>query len=154
RASNVYGDPATWSHQPTALFTVLSFLNTTKYPVSLLFLLMTLGPMMLALAWLERPAASSPAATAQGALRRVLCTFGRVPLFFYLLQWYTAHVLALLAGLVAGQHVSWQFMTGHKGFSLWVVYACWVIGVVALYPLCRWFARVKARRNEWWLSYL
>ena len=159
RAIDVYGDPSRWSQQKDALFTLLSFLNTTKYPPSLLFLLMTLGPAMLALAWFETNK------TFAGGLRNALVTFGRVPLFFYLLQWYTAHLIAVVAGLIAGQSVAWQFESpivkfsqtyapSGVGFPLWVVYVCWIIGVLLLYPLCKWFAGVKARRREWWLSYL
>ncbi len=158
RAINVYGDPSKWSPQKNALFTLLSFLNTTKYPPSLLFLLMTLAPAVLALAWFETNK------TFAGGLRNALVTFGRVPLFFYVLQWYTAHGLAVVLGLIAGQNVAWQFESpidkfSHPppsglGFPLWVVYVCWIIGVLLLYPLCKWFAGVKARRRDWWLSYL
>lgn len=158
RAVNVYGDPSRWSLQKNALFTLLSFLNTTKYPPSLLFLLMTLGPAILALRWFESNK------TFASGLRNALVTFGRVPLFFYLLQWYTAHLMAVVLGLIAGQSVAWQFESpidkfSHPppsgvGFRLWVVYACWIIGVLLLYSLCKWFAGVKARRKEWWLSYL
>jgi len=158
RAINVYGDPSRWSPQKNALFTLLSFLNTTKYPPSLLFLLMTLGPAILALAWFE-----SNTIFASG-LRNALVTFGRVPLFFYLLQWYTAHLMAVVLGLIARQSVAWQFESpidkfSHPppsgvGFRLWVVYVCWITGVLLLYPLCKWFAGVKARRRDWWLSYL
>jgi uncharacterized membrane protein len=158
RAINLYGDPSGWSPQKNALFTLLSFLNTTKYPPSLLFLLMTLGPAMLALAWFET------IKTFASGLRNALVTFGRVPLFFYLLQWYTAHLIAVVAGLIAGQRVAWQFESPIEkfthppppgvGFRLWVVYICWIIGVLLLYPLCKWFAGVKARRRDWWLSYL
>jgi uncharacterized membrane protein len=158
RAVDVYGDPAHWSRQKNAVFTVLSFVNTTKYPPSLLFLLMTLGPAMLALAWFEWSGKLG------GALRRALVTFGRVPLFFYLLQWYTAHLIAIVAGLIAGQPVAYQFASPIEkfnspppqgvGFRLWFVYVCWIIGVLLLYPLCKWFAGVKARRKDWWLSYL
>ena len=158
RAINVYGDPSKWSSQKNAVFTLLSFLNTTKYPPSLLFLLMTLGPAVLALAWFEMNK------TFAGGLRNALVTFGRVPLFFYLLQWYTAHGLAVMLGLIAGQNVAWQFESpidkfSHPppsglGFPLWVVYVCWIIGALLLYPLCKWFAGVKARRRDWWLSYL
>ncbi len=158
RAINIYGDPSHWSSQKNPVFTILSFLNTTKYPPSLLFLLMTLGPAMLALAWFEA------SVTLFSALRRALVTFGRVPLFFYLLQWYTAHTIAIIVGLIAGQPVAWQFESPIEkfthppipgvGFRLWVVYLCWIAGVLLLYPLCKWFAGVKARRRDWWLSYL
>ena len=159
RAINVYGDPSRWLPQKNALFTLLSFLNTTKYPPSLLFLLMTLGPALLALAWFETHK------TFADGLRNALVTFGRVPLFFYLLQWYIAHLIAVVAGLIAEQSVAWQFESpivkfsqtyapSGVGFPLWVVYVCWIIGVLLLYPLCKWFAGVKARRREWWLSYL
>jgi uncharacterized membrane protein len=158
RAVNGYGDPQKWASQKNTLFTILSFLNTTKYPPSLLYLLMTLGPALLALVWFESNK-SNP-----GGSRNALVTFGRVPLFFYLLQWPTAHLIAVVAGLIAGQSVGWQFESpidkfSHPpepglGFRLWVVYLCWIIGVLLLYPLCKWFAGVKARRRDWWLSYL
>jgi len=158
RAINIYGDPSKWSWQSSGSFTVLSFLNTTKYPPSLLYLLMTLGPAILALAWFEKDK------SLLASLRKVFVTFGRVPLFFYLLQWYMAHLVAIVVGLIARQPVGFQFLspidrfTGPPlvgvGFRLWVVYVCWAIGVVLLYPLCKWFAGVKARRKDWWLSYL
>jgi uncharacterized membrane protein len=158
RAINIYGDPARWAGQKNAVFTVLSFINTTKYPPSLLFLLMTLGPAMLLLVLFES------GINVLGPLRNPLVTFGRVPLFFYFLQWYTAHLLAILIGVLAGQPVAWQWASPITkftepplqgiGFSLWVVYLCWIGGVLLLYPLCKWFAGVKARRRDWWLSYL
>lgn len=158
RAVNLYGDSSRWTSQKNALFTLWSFLNTTKYPPSLLYLLMTLGPALLALAWFEANQSSA------GGLRRALVTFGRVPLFFYLLQWPTAHLIGVVAGLIAGQPVAWQFESpidkfSHPppsgvGFRLWIVYVCWIVGVLLLYPLCKWFAGVKARRRDWWLSYL
>ena len=158
RAIDVYGDPAPWAKQSTAVFTVLSFLNTTKYPASLLFLLMTLGPSILALALFE----SRP--NAGGVVRQFFVTFGRVPLFFYLLQWFTAHVLSILLHLAFGKPVGWlmkspldMFTTPppeNVGFNLGVVYLCWIAGVLLLYPLCKWFAGLKARRRDWWLSYL
>jgi uncharacterized membrane protein len=161
RALNVYGDPAHWSKQKNAVFTLLSFINTTKYPPSLQFLLMTLGPALLFLWWFDSSAKSAEGLGTR--LRTALVTFGRVPLFFYLLQWYTAHLIAVVVGFIAGQPVAWQWQspidkftnppTG-VGFSLWVVYVCWIAGVLMLYPLCKWFAGVKARRRDWWLSYL
>ncbi|MDX6403166.1 MAG: hypothetical protein QOH70_621 [Blastocatellia bacterium] len=162
RALDVYGDPAHWSKQKNIVFTVLSFVNTTKYPPSLQFLLMTLGPALLMLWWFDSRVGSAQAFGSR--VRSIFVTFGRVPLFFYLLQWYTAHLIAVVLGLIAGQPVAWQFqspidkfasppLTG-IGFNLLVVYACWIAGVLLLYPLCKWFAALKARRRDWWLSYL
>jgi uncharacterized membrane protein len=153
RLTNLYGNPFPWSVQKNAAFTALSFINTQKYPPSLLFVLMTLGPALLLLAWAET--------VPRGPLGRALVTFGRVPLFFYVLQWFTAHGLALLLSLAAGKPVSHLFgMPGATppqpgaGFSLGVAYLCWAAGVLMLYPLCRWFAGVKQRRGDWWLSYM
>ena len=155
RAINLYGDPLLWSVQKNAVFTLLSFLNVLKYPPSLLFLLLTLGAPILALPWFER--------VEQGWLSRVFITFGRVPLLFYVGQWITVHVLAMAAGYLAGQPIGWLFTglldrpapnPGNLGFSLWVVYAFWFLGLLLLYPVCRWFADVKRRRKDWWLSYL
>jgi len=153
RLTNLYGNPFPWSVQKNAVFTVLSFVNTQKYPPSVLFILMTLGPALLALAWVER--------VPRGPVGRTLVTFGRVPLFFYLLQWPVAHGLALLLSLAAGKPTSHLFgfpggtpPEPGAGFSLGVAYLVWAAGVALLYPLCRWFAEVKRRRNDWWLSYL
>lgn len=165
RAVDMYGDPAHWSKQKTVLFTVLSFVNTTKYPPSLQFLLMTLGPAMLVLGWFDSSGVlASVRLSLLARLRNAFVTFGRVPLFFYLLQWYTAHLIAIVAGLIAGQPVAYQFASpidkfgspppAGVGFRLWIVYVCWIVGVLLLYPLCKWFAGMKARRRDWWLSYL
>jgi uncharacterized membrane protein len=163
RAIDVYGDPAKWSSQKNFIYTVLAFLNTTKYPPSLLFLLMTLGPALLALAWFERSTERGGGTRGViGALRNAFVTFGRVPLFFYLLQWPTAHLISLIVHWVAGKPIGWMFNSPvtfqppppGSGFSLYVVYACWIAGVLLLYPLCKWFAGVKQRRRDWWLSYL
>jgi uncharacterized membrane protein len=155
RAINIYGDPSQWKSQQTFVFTVLSFLNTTKYPPSLLFVLMTLGPSILALALFE-------AKTSGGAIRNFFVTFGRVPLFFYLLQWFTAHIISILLHLAFGKPANWLWQSPLNfgqpqpgiGFNLGVVYLSWILGVLLLYPLCRWFAGVKQRRRDWWLSYL
>jgi len=155
RSVNVYGDPGRWETQRNAVFTVLSFLNVSKYPPSLLFLLLTLGAAILALPWFER--------TEKGRLSHIFITFGRVPLFFYFGQWVAVHVLATLAGYLAGQPIGWLFIgpldrpspnPGNLGFSLWVVYVFWFLGLLILYPVCRWFAELKRRRRDWWLSYL
>ena len=167
RLINLYGDPAPWTKQSTWTFTVLSFLNTTKYPPSLLFLLMTLGPALMTLAWFERENVSlglqaSRLRSQSSRLREFFITFGRVPLFFYLLQWPTAHLMSIIVHLMAGKPIGWMFGSQVEnfspppgvGFNLAVVYACWIAGVLLLYPVCKWFAGVKQRRRDWWLSYL
>ena len=160
RAINVYGDPSRWSGQSTALFTAFSFINTTKYPPSLLYLLMTLGPALVALALFERAGPVGPAAS--GRARAALVTFGRVPLFFYLWQWVLAHAAAIVANIVAGKPFAYLLLMPPAifnlpwgtGFHLWTVYLCWACIIAVEYPLCVWFADVKRRRRDWWLSYL
>lgn len=161
RLLDAYGDPRPWSVQGTAAMTIVSFLNTEKYPPSLLYLMMTLGPSILLLGVWERFNGSGGRAAEHNWLVRAVITFGRVPLFFYLLQWPTAHGAGYLLSLAAGKDTSVYFSDGipatippGQGFDLWVVYACWIAGILLLYPLCRWYAGVKARRRDWWLSYL
>jgi uncharacterized membrane protein len=154
RAINVYGDPSRWAMQNTTAKTIMSFFAVSKYPPSLLYLMMTLGPALLFLAWVEGREA--------GWLAKIFVTYGRVPLFFYLLQWITAHGLALIASKLAGKPTDYLFSNlafsppppAGTGFGLGMVYALWLLGVALLYPLCRWFAGVKARRRDWWLSYI
>jgi uncharacterized membrane protein len=154
RAINVYGDPSPWTEQSTAVKTALSFLAVSKYPPSLLYLLMTLGPAMLLLAWLER--------RKPGRLGAALITYGRVPFFFYVLQWATTHSLAIVASRIAGKPTDYLFSNlafspppgPDSGFGLGMTYFLWLVGVALLYPLCRWYAGVKQKRRDWWLSYL
>jgi uncharacterized membrane protein len=151
---NVYGDPAPWTTRFGATRTVLSFLAVSKYPPSLLYLLMTIGAGILFLAFAER--------RTHNALARILITYGRVPLFFYLLQWIVAHTLAIAVFWMAGRSTAHLFsnmgfvgpVPAALGFGLPVVYALWLAGVILLYPLCRWFADFKARRRDWWVSYV
>ncbi len=150
RLWNGYGDPSPWSRQPSAVYTLLSFLNTTKYPASLLFLLMTLGPSIAALALFER---------VRGPVARFFLVFGQVPLFYYILHLYLVHAAAMalgtLAGFTPGQFTTWWLrLPDGWGYGLPVVYLVWAGVVLALYPACRWFAAVKARRRDPWLSYL
>ena len=155
RAINRYGDPFVWKQQKNFVFTVLSFINTSKYPPSLLFVLMTLGPAILCLALFETRSPGGP-------IRNFFVTFGRVPLFFYVLQWLTAHIISVLLHLAFGKPMAWLFGSPLNfgpapqgiGFNLGVVYVSWILGVLILYPLCKWFAGVKQRRRDWWLSYL
>ena len=159
RMINGYGDPARWAWQPSAVFTLLSFLNTTKYPPSLIFLLMTLGPALIFLSWADdrRLSRSNP-----------LIVFGRVPLFYFVMHFFAAHAAIVLLSLVryGSGALSFMFqpvpsMGGPAqafppgfGYDLWVAYAVWISIVVLLYPVCRWFAGVKERNRSWWLSYL
>ena len=154
RTWSVYGEPSPWTTQATPLLTGLSFVNCTKQPPSLLFLLMTLGPAIAALALIDR-------AGIRGPVGRVLVTFGRVPLFYFLLQWYIIHPLAVLAGLLRGLPVAWLFSPAALGpppegweLGLPGVYAAWAVAVALLYLPCRLFAGVKARHPGGWLSYL
>ena len=149
RALNVYGDPGPWSAQRDALYTALSFLNCQKYPPSLLFLLMTLGPSLLMLAFLERGVSR---------LARPLVVFGRVPLFYYIAHLLVIDVLTVgLAVARYGRRAPELFAQGPPadyGYGLPIVYLVWIAVVAGLYPVCRWFAAVKARRRSRWLSYV
>lgn len=154
RALNGYGDPNPWTHQPLGTYTVLSFLDVTKYPPSLDFVLMTLGPAILALVWFER--------VGRRGLAGPLIIFGRVPMFYYLLQWFAAHGITLAVVVALHQHPVWLFWHGFPppaagpdaGVRLRTTYLIWFSVIALLYPLCRWYAGVKARRRDWWLSYL
>jgi len=155
RAVNLYGNPVPWSTQRSAAFTVLSFLNTNKYPPSLLYLLMTLGPAMLFL-W----------AVDKGTPRflRPALTIGKVPMFYYLLHIPLIHLIAIIVCYARYGQVHWMFESPTLGefpvtpppgwgYSLPIVYLIWIFVVATLYPLCRWFAELKQRRGDAWLSY-
>ena len=155
RAINVYGDPQRWSTQKSAAFTALSFLNTTKYPPSLLYLLMTLGPAMLFL-W----------AVDAGTPRwlRPALIIGKVPMFYYLLHVPLIHLIAIAVCYARYGQVHWMFespdngpVPHHTAAGLGILAAVrlpvWAVVVLTLYPLCRWFAGLKQRRSDAWLSY-
>jgi uncharacterized membrane protein len=168
RLTNLYGNPPAglggvsqgpWHVQPTIEKTVILFFDVEKYPPSLQFLLMTLGPSLLLLAWLDkkldqRDGKLSPALSP-------LLTFGRVPMFFYILHLYLIHSLAVLVAVLPHQPVAWLlhggFMFGapdNWGYDLPFVYLMWITAVVILYFPCRWYEGVKQRRKDWWLSYI
>ena len=151
RALNVYGDPHPWEFDPSSTAaSVMSFLGTTKYPPSLLYILMTLGPAAIVCAFAER---------LRGPIRDALVTLGRAPLAFYIAHLYLIHALAIVLGIAQG-FAAEQFLTHYrffpKGFGVGLlgVYLIWIAVVVVLYPFCRWVAAVKARRQDWWLSYV
>ena len=154
RGFNLYGDPRPWSATPP-MPAFLSFLNTTKYPASLLFLLMTLGPTIAIVPLLDR---------ARGRVAQWLTVFGRVPFFYYVLHIPLIHALALVVSAIRlGAVTPWLF-TNHpmanppapEGYtwSLGLLYLVWAIAIVLLYFPSRWYADLKARRTDWWLKYL
>lgn len=151
RLLDAYGDPNTWIvHPESDVATLLDFLNTTKYPPSLSFLLMTLGPMAILASYVDRFG---------GWWKDALVMFGRVPFAFYVAHFFLIHALSVVLGTMQGFEAS-QFFTifffypqGY-GIGLLGVYAVWALVMVLLYPLCRWVAAVKARRRDWWLSYV
>ena len=152
RAINLYGDHIPWSTQNSILFTALSFIRCEKYPPSLLYLLMTLGPAIAILPFLEK---------IKGKIGRFFIVIGRVPLFYYVIHIYLIHALAIVVAYFSVHDVTFLFLNGPPGtwpntygFNLAIVYLIWIAVVASLYPACRWFADVKRRRKEVWLSYL
>jgi uncharacterized membrane protein len=155
RYINVYGDPSLWSARPDATTSFLSFMNVTKYPPSLLYVLATLGPAMIFLALAE---------SFKGRFAQFVVGLGRVPMFYYIAHLYLIHIVALIAALSLGFSVSDMVFTtwvtdspnlkGY-GFGLGVVYLVWAGVVLLLFPLCLWYDRYKLQnRDKWWLSYL
>jgi uncharacterized membrane protein len=155
RGFNGYGEPREWDVHTPRVFTLLSFLNTTKYPPSLHFLLMTMGPAFVFLALIEPVANRLPG---------LVTVFGRVPFFFYILHLYVIHILAMLLLVYeGGEWKEYIFSAGNLtsgrlsdfGLPLAAVYAVWVAVIVLLYPLCRWYQRYREKNpSKWWLSYL
>ncbi len=152
RGTNLYGDPRPWTLQSDAVMTALSVLDVTKYPPSLLYALVTLGPMLILLPAMDRLG---------GIVGEVLVTFGRVPLFFYVLHIYVAHLAAVALWLAEGFTIDQLHgfgipsdPPGGLGLSLAGTYVAWALVVAALYPACHWYAGIKQRRRDWWLSYL
>ncbi len=156
RAINRYGDPVRWSAQASSAMTVVSFLNVTKYPPSLLFLLMALGPALLILRAVE---------TGTPRWLRPALTFGRVPLFYFVLHFSLIHLLAVIVCYVQNGAVHWMFESPNLGtypftpppgwgMSLLFIYAVWIAVVLVMYPLCRSFAALKERDRSGWLGYV
>jgi uncharacterized membrane protein len=155
RFINVYGDMNPWSGQENFSFTLMSFFNVTKYPPSLLYLLVTIGPSILFLGLTEKW-------ESKWATR--LVTIGRVPMFFYIIHVYIIHLFAMFAAkftgfnfsdMVIDRFVILQPELKGYGFDLWVVYLIWISIILILYPICKWYDAYKsANRDKWWLSYL
>lgn len=150
RSFNIYGDPFPWQPQATWWRDVLAIIKCHKYPPSLLYLLMTLGIAILALAALE---------TANNKLTRIFTVYGRVPMFYYVPHIYIIHILQIVIGLLSGfalkQFTSLNFLPVHGwGYSLPLIYLIWLSVVAVLYFPCRWYMKIKQSRTDWWLSYL
>lgn len=156
RLTNLYGDPAPWSIQKNAIFSLLSFFNVSKYPPSLLYILVTLGPALIFLALTENW---------RSPLAKKIQVFGRVPMFYYLVHLYLIHLAALIAAVASGHPWTDMILRNRVnatpelkgyGFNLVTVYIIWIVLIVLLYPLCKWFGRYKSANQSryWWLSYL
>jgi uncharacterized membrane protein len=152
RATNLYGDPAPWTAQGNFVPTLLSFINCEKYPPSLLYLAMTIGPGLILLALFRN---------ASSRLARAIVVIGRVPFLFYVTHLVLLHAMAVVLAQFSVGEIVWLFRhmpLFHKpasyGVSLPGVYALWLLTLVLLYPMCRWFGALKQRRKDWWLSYL
>lgn len=155
RFTNIYGDLVPWQSRESFTYTLLSFFNTTKYPPSLSYTLMTLGPAMFFLIGIEN---------VKNTCTKIMVTIGRVPFFFYILHLYLIHLIGLLGLVILGEN--WQeliltptrFLSGNlvnTGFDLWVTYVVWVVVIIILYPFCKLFMTYKANnRDSKWLSYL
>ncbi len=156
RAINIYGDPHAWSSQKNGLFTFLSFMNVYKYPPSLLFMCMIIGPGFLLLAWLEK---------IKNVFTEFMRIFGRVAFFYYIIHLYLIHLISAILFFVRGHsmqeainsmpNLPFMFLLPGEGYNLWITYCVWLLVVITLYPLCKWYDKYKTNHKEkWWLSYL
>jgi uncharacterized membrane protein len=152
RATNLYGDPAPWAWQDGFLPTVLSFINCEKYPPSLLYLAMTIGPGLILLGLFQ---------AVRTGFGRIIVAFGRVPFLFYVAHVMLLHAMAVIVAQLTVGDIGWLFRHMPElnkpeayGLTLPSVYSLWLVALVLLYPMCRWFGALKQRRKDWWLSYL
>lgn len=154
RFINIYGDPVLWSTQKDAVFTFLSFMNITKYPPSLLFCLVTLGIMILLLAFADQ---------FNNGIKKVTSVYGKVPLFYFIIHFYVIHIFTLVMLLLQGFEWSqFEFATGtfgrpkgvESGLPLWGIYLIWISVVALLYKPCIWYGAYKSRNSDWWLRYI
>jgi uncharacterized membrane protein len=151
RGINLYGDPHHWYPQQQGGYTILSFLDTTKYPPSLLYTCMTIGPALLLLAFIEKK---------RNAFTGFLNVFGRVPFFYYIVHLYLIHLLSTITFFLRGHSAAegkkfiFHFVIPGEGYPLWIVYAVWIIVILLLYRLCKAYDRYKSTHRSWWLSYI
>jgi uncharacterized membrane protein len=156
RATNIYGDPVDWVAQKNGLYTFFSFMNVQKYPPSLLYMCATIGCALIFLALVKNTGSR---------LSKIIIVYGRVPFFYYILHFYLLHIIAIICFVSRGHGIAegvkgvpglpFKFAIPGEGYSLGIVYIVWVLVVIALYPLCRWYDNYKTSHKEkWWLSYL
>jgi uncharacterized membrane protein len=152
RLINEYGNPFSWGPQHTGLGSFFSFMNVQKYPPSLMYACITLGPALIVLALLEH---------VKNRFTEFAKVFGRVPFFYYVLHIYFIHILTVIAFFIEGYgtkdivgQTPFLFRPLQFGYPLWVVYLIWVVLILGLYPLCKWYNKYKATHSQWWLSYL
>ena len=153
RAFNIYGDPAPWAVQKTTALSVISFFNVSKYPPSLMYLCMTIGPGLLLLSATEKT---------DNKLSRILIIYGNVPFFYYVLHFYLLRAVNIILFFIEGytsKNIAppgqmMVFRPVDYGVNLFGVYVVWLLVIVALYLPCRWFSKYKKTHSQWWLSYL
>ena len=151
RFTNIYGDPSNWQVQKNGIYTVLSFLNLTKYPPSLLYLTMTLGPALIVLSFTE---------SVGGKWSKIVAVYGRVPFFYFLVHFFLLHFICMIIFFINGHSLAQantgllHFRPDDFGYSLGIVYLIWIAVVVSLYPICKRYDRLKSSHKYWWLSYL
>jgi uncharacterized membrane protein len=153
RAFNIYGDPAPWSVQKTTALSIISFLNVTKYPCSLLYLCMTVGTALVVLSLTEN---------IKNKFTSILVIYGNVPFFYYLCHWYLMRAFSVATFFLQGYKTSQivnpkqpiLFLPDDMGFNLFGVYVVWLLVIFILYFPCRWYSNYKRTHQQWWLSYL
>jgi len=153
RFINAYGDPTHWSTQKNTLYTFLSFLNCSKYPPSLCYLSMTVGPALIFLSLIE---------SVRNRFTNVVSMYGRAPFFYYVVHFYLIHAICVIFFYLTGHtskdivdvNTPFLFRPQHFGFNLWIVYIIWLFVIVVLYKPCKWFDQYRRNHRQWWLSYL
>ena len=155
RASNLYGDPGSWTDQKNIILSMFDFVDTQKYPPSLLYMCMTIGPAILFIARFGN---------IKNRLSEIIIVYGRVPFFYYALHFFLIHTLSMLFFLARGHtfeqgiykdfSILPNFIISGEGYSLGMVYLVWLFVIISLYPCCKWFSKYKMTHKQWWLSYL
>ena len=151
RLTNLYGDPSLRKVYPTLIQNLFSFLNTSKYPPSLLYFCMTIGPGLIVLSVLEKT---------KNTFTRIMTNYGGVPFFYYILHFYVLHLLLVIIFFVSGRNtneivsIPFLFRPANFGFSLPIVYFIWILVVISLYKPCLWFKQYKTNHSQWWLKFI